>query len=163
MTTILSLSPPFMKDLFKTKPYINGKSADSPVKAGVVVFTTGVGVAGDTVLTLLRFTFGCVPPNAESKGKNRAAVGGRAGNKPVGARAVVGGNTGTTGAVGVKGRTVTWITESAGLNNMVTVALACLTIGLGGTAAGKAMPGARPSGNNGRIDNIDGNTEKAPK
>ena len=72
------------------------------------MFTTGVGVAGDTVLILLRFVFGCVPPNAESKGKNNAAEGARAGNKAVvGARAVVGGNTGATGAVGLSGSTVT--------------------------------------------------------
>jgi len=63
------------------------------------------------------------PVSPVSNGSKASAVGPMAGAR-TGAVAVTG-----AGATGLKGSTVTWMTDSVGLKNMVTVAAACLSNG----------------------------------
>ncbi|MGA1843926.1 MAG: hypothetical protein ACMUIS_05130 [bacterium] len=138
-------------------PYINGRSAERPVRPTLLVlFTTGDGTGVATVLVLLKLRLGCVDvPSPESKGSSRSAEGGSAG-----AMVVVGATraVGTTGAIGLKGSTVTWITDRAGLKRMVTVALACRIIGTGRASAGNSVRGAAPNEKNGPEGRRGGNT-----
>ncbi|MGA1794541.1 MAG: hypothetical protein ACMUIL_01675 [bacterium] len=65
---------------------------------------------------------------------------------------------GTTGTMGLKGSTVTWITDRAGLKRMVTVALARRNIGAGGASAGNSGRGAAPNEKNGPAGRRGGKT-----
>jgi hypothetical protein len=65
------------------------------------------------------------------RGSSAREVRPRAGAATVGATAVTGAGAGATGLKGVIGSTVTWITDSVGLKNMVMVAAACLSKGCG--------------------------------
>lgn len=116
------------------------------------------GRAGAVVVSLVK-VFVCVGPvSPVSNGSKASAVGPMAGAR-TGATAVTG-----AGATGLKGSTVTWMTDSVGLKNMVTVAAACLSNGwdmrkgdnkesevLDGKTGEKKGPMGLNGGNNGNI------------
>ena len=86
------------------------------------------------------FTWVCgvVPPRPESRGNRASALGPIAGTKAVG-------GTASTGVIAeLNGSTVSCITDWVGLKNMVTVALACLIIGVGGDNTGGGIRGDSP-------------------
>ena len=135
---------------------MRGSNAESPVGAVETAFTLGVPTVE------LRFILGVVVPKPVSRGSNERAVGANVGTTAVGAIAV-GAITGAATVGVVMGSTVTWITERAGLNNMVTVALACLNIGLGGDNKGRVGLNGSPKGETGPKGKSGGSIEKGPQ
>ena len=133
-----------------------GSNAESPVGTVETAFTLGVPTVE------FRFTLGVVVPKPVSRGRNKRAEGASVGATAVGAIAV-GAITGAATVGVVRGSTVTWITDRVGSNNMVTVALACLNIGLRGDNMGKVGLNGSPKGETGPTGIRDGNIEKGPQ